>query len=38
VQFDGDIVEIDSTPQDKDGVTKYEVKIFVQKSEEKIFS
>lgn len=38
VQFDGEIIEIDATPQDKDGVTKYEVKIFVKKQEQKIFS
>ncbi len=38
VEFDGEIIEIDSTPQEKDGITKYEVKILVTKTTEKIFS
>lgn len=38
VEFSWKIIEIDSTPQDKDGVTKYEVKIFLEKWEETIYS
>jgi hypothetical protein len=37
-EFSWEIVDIDSTPQDKDGVTKYEVKVFMTKWEERIFS
>ena len=38
VEFHGEISDIDSTPQDKDGVTKYEVKILLEKQKERIFS
>ena len=38
IEFEWEIIEVDSTPQDKDGMTKYEVKILVAKSTQKIFS
>lgn len=37
-EFKWEIIEIDSTPQDKDWVTKYEVKVFLKKEKESIFS
>lgn len=37
-EFEAEIIEIDSTPQDKDWVTKYEVKISLQRWENTIFS
>ena len=38
VEFKWKIIDIDSTPQDKDWVTKYEVKIFLEKWEQTIYS
>lgn len=37
-EFSWEIIDIDSTPQDKDWVTKYEVKIFMTKKDKEIFS
>lgn len=37
-EFSWKIIDIDSTPQDKDWVTKYEVKIFMTKKDKEIFS
>jgi hypothetical protein len=37
-EFEAEIIEIDSTPQDRDWITKYEVRISLQKWDEIIFS
>jgi HlyD family secretion protein len=37
-EFNAEVIEIDSTPQDKDWVTKYQVKVYLEKQEQVIFS
>jgi HlyD family secretion protein len=37
-EFNAEVIEIDSTPQDKDWVTKYGVKVFLENQKQTIFS
>jgi hypothetical protein len=37
-EFNAEIVEVDSTPQDKDWTTKYQVKVYLEKQDQVIFS
>jgi multidrug efflux pump subunit AcrA (membrane-fusion protein) len=37
-EFNAEVIEIDTTPQEKDWVTKYQVKIYLEKQDQVIFS